>query len=337
MPDPTPVLDLIEAFRRSKTMFTAVSLGIFDALESAPASAHALAASLTANLPALTRLLDACTALGLLSKSAGLYSNTETASIYLTSSSPQSLAGYILYSDRALFPMWADLKGAVLQGTNRWEPTFGPLPGGIFAHFFRDEPARAAFLQGMHGLGLISSPKIVRIFNLSRFNTICDLGGATGHLAIAACERYGAMEGIVFELPQVIPHAQAYIDKSPAAARLRALPGDFFSDPLPPADLYALGRILHDWPEDRIHSLLARIHAALPPGGAILIAETLVDDAHDGPVHSLMQSLNMLVCTEGRERSVPEYTALLESAGFTQIDARRTGAPLDAILAIHQP
>jgi acetylserotonin N-methyltransferase len=336
MADPTPILDLIEAFRRSKTLFTAVSLGIFDHLEEQSASAQSLAATLPANLSALTRLLDACAGLGLLLKSGDLYSNTEASSTYLVSSSPSTLAGYILYSDRALFPMWADLKGAILDGTNRWEPTFGPLPGGIFAHFFRDEPARAAFLQGMHGLGLLSSPKIVRIFNLSRFSTICDLGGATGHLAIAACERYGAMQGIVFELPQVIPHAQAYIDKSPAAARLRALPGDFFADPLPPADLYTLGRILHDWPEDRIRALLDRIHAALPPGGAILIAETLLDDSHDAPVHALMQSLNMLVCTEGRERSVPEYTALLESAGFTQIDARRTGAPLDALLAIRK-
>ncbi|MBA3974904.1 MAG: homocysteine methyltransferase [Candidatus Solibacter sp.] len=336
MCDPAPVLDLIEAFRRSKAMFTAVSLGLFDLLDQQPATAVSLAASLQADLSALTRLLDACAGLGLLSKSGDLYSNTATASTFLVSSSPQTLAGYILYSDRALFPMWADLKGAVLEGTNRWQPTFGPLPGGIFAHFFRDSPSRAAFLHGMHGLGLLSSPKIVRIFNLSRFNTICDLGGATGHLAIAACERYGAMRGIVFELPQVIPHAQSYIDKSPAAARLRALPGDFFSDPLPPADLYALGRILHDWPEDRIRALLARIHDALPPGGAILIAETLLDDAHVGPVHSLMQSLNMLVCTEGRERSVPEYAALLESAGFSQIDARRTGAPLDALLAIRK-
>lgn len=336
MADPTPVLDLIDAFRRSKAMFTAVSLGIFDLLEALPASAHSLAATLGAQPDALTRLLDSCAGLGLLLKSGGLYANSQTASTYLCSSSPDTLAGYIVYSDRALFPMWGDLRNAVLEGTNRWESTFGPLPGGIFAHFFRDDSARAAFLQGMHGIGLLSSPKIVRIFNLSRFHTICDLGGATGHLAIAACERYGAMQGIVFELPQVIPHAQAFIDKSPAAARLRGLSGNFFSDPLPPADLYALGRILHDWPEDRIRTLLARIHGALPPGGGILIAETLLDDSHDGPVHALLQSLNMLVCTEGRERSVPEYTALLESAGFSQIDARRTGAPLDAILAIRK-
>jgi acetylserotonin N-methyltransferase len=47
-----------------------------------------------------------------------------------------------------------------------------------------------------------------------------------------------------------------------------------------------------------------------------------------------MQSLNMLVCTEGKERTLAEYRALLEEAGFRDVQARITGAPLDAILAL---
>ena len=71
----------------------------------------------------------------------------------------------------------------------------------------------------------------------------------------------------------------------------------------------------------------------MPAGGGLLIAETLLDDDKSGPVDSLLQSLNMLVCTEGRERTVAEYRHLLEGAGFTSVEARRTGAPLDAVLA----
>jgi acetylserotonin O-methyltransferase len=127
--------------------------------------------------------------------------------------------------------------------------------------------------------------------------------------------------------------AREQIAGSAAAARLAVVEGDFFTDPLPPADLYCLGRILHDWSDAKIHRLLARIFEALPPGGGLLIAETLLDDDHSGPVPAQMQSLNMLVCTEGRERSEAEYRALLESAGFTGIEARRTGTPLDAVLA----
>jgi len=331
--DPTPVIDLISAFRRSQTMFTAVALGIFDRLAAEAKSAETLAAETATNLRALRRLLDGCTGLGFLEKSDGRYANTAVAQDYLRKDSPETLAGYILYSKEALYPMWAHLDDALREGTPRWQQTFG-IDGGIFSGFFRTPQAKHEFLLGMHGFGRISSPAVVRVFNLGRFRRLADLGGATGHLAIAACERYGSLQGVVFDLAEAVAEARPHIQASSAADRLEALAGDFFTDPLPPADIYALGRILHDWGDEKIGVLLRKIHAALPPGGAILLAETLLDDDHCGPVPSLMQSLNMLVCTEGRERSVAEYRELLTAAGFTDVEGRRTGAPLDAVLAI---
>ncbi|MCO5351722.1 MAG: acetylserotonin O-methyltransferase [Bryobacteraceae bacterium] len=329
---PDRVLDLIEAFRRSKTMFTAVSLGLFDRLAEAPASATTLAGLCGAHPEALTRLVDACTGLGLLLRSGDLYENSPSATRYLTRSSPDTLAGYILYSNDVLYPLWGRLEGAVRDGTHRWNDVFG-LDGPLFDHFFRTPEARRTFLSGMHGLGRLSSPAIVRIFNLNRFRHLVDLGGGTGHLAIAACERYGALRATVFDLPAAAEVAREQIAGSAAAARLTVVEGDFFADPLPTADLYCLGRILHDWSDAKIQRLLARIYDALPPGGGVLIAETLLDDDRSGPVPAQMQSLNMLVCTEGRERPESEYRALLENAGFTGFEARRTGTPLDAVLA----
>lgn len=118
-----------------------------------------------------------------------------------------------------------------------------------------------------------------------------------------------------------------------ARDRVESISGDFFRDDLPPADLYALGRILHDWPEDRIRLLLSKISAALPAGGALLIAEKLLDEDKSGPTPAHMQSLNMLVCTEGRERTLGEYRALLREAGFASVEGRHTGALVDAVLA----
>jgi acetylserotonin O-methyltransferase len=332
--DPSTVLDLIEAFRRSKTMFTAVSLGLFDWLEDG-GTASELAAALQLNENALSRLLDGCVGLGLLSKEGERYSNTEAASAYLRRDSPDTLAGYILYSNQALFPLWNQLGEAIREGTNRWQPVFGGQ-GALFDHFFRTPEARATFLSGMHGLGRLSSPEIVRIFNLNRFRHLVDLGGGTGHLAIAACERYGNLRATVFDLPAVVEHARPHLAASRAAERLSVQAGDFFHDPLPAADLYAVARILHDWTEVKIAALLAKIHAALPPGGALLVAESLLDDDGTGPVSTQMQSLNMLVCTEGRERTGPEYRELLEAAGFCAIECRRTGTPLDAVLAFRK-
>lgn len=112
--------------------------------------------------------------------------------------------------------------------------------------------------------------------------------------------------------------------------------GDFFTDPLPEADIFALGRILHDWGEDKIRLLLAKVWERLPHGGALLIAEKLLNDHKSGPMPALMQSLSMLVCTEGKERTLTEYAELLRAAGFRRIEGKVTGAPLDAVLALKE-
>ena len=116
--------------------------------------------------------------------------------------------------------------------------------------------------------------------------------------------------------------------------RVSLVAGDFFVDPLPAANLCAVGRILHDWTEEKIAMLLQKIYTALPDGGGLLIAEKLLEEDRSGPVAAHMQSLNMLVCTEGRERTLGEYSALLRAAGFREISGRVTGAPLDAVLAL---
>jgi acetylserotonin N-methyltransferase len=228
--------------------------------------------------------------------------------------------------------MWDHLDDAVREGTHRWEQAFDLSSGALFDRFFHTDDAMRTFLMGMHGFGTLSSPAVVRAFDLSPFRTFCDLGGATGHLVAAACETYPQLTGVVFDLPRVVAFAREQLTRSPAGGRIRCIAGDFFKDELPSADLYALGRILHDWTEEKIERLLTRIHAALPEGGAVLIAEKLMDDDHLGPTHAHMQSLSMLICTEGRERSLSEYTELFRRAGFREVQGVRTGQPVDAIL-----
>ena len=332
LPNPQPVLDLIEAFRHSKTMFAAVSMGVFEALHDGPATAAELAAKLGADAGAMGRLLDGCAALGLVRKQAGVYRNDEVAETYLYAGSAHSLRGYVRYSDEALYGMWGHLDDAVREGTHRWKQSFG-LEGPIFSAFFRSEEAMRDFLMGMHGFGMLTSPRVVGAFDLSRFRRLVDLGGATGHLAIAACERYAELRAVVFDLPRATPLAQEQVAKSAAHQRIEVVAGDFFEDELPEADLYYVGRILHDWTEAKIERLLGRVFARLPEGGALLIGEKLLEEDGVGPLAASMQSLNMLIVTEGRERSLSEYAGLLRRVGFGAVEAQRTGAALDAILA----
>lgn len=302
---PDKIIELIEAFRRSKTMFAAVELGVFEGKRDA-------------DCKQLGRLMDACVALGLLEKRDGAYVNTPEADKYLRADSPDSLTGYIHYSNEALYPMWAHLEDAVREGTARWKQTFG-VQGGIWAGYFRTEETKRNFLKGMHGFGKISSPAVAAAFDLSRFHRLIDLGGASGHLVEAIRERYPQMDARVFDLPEV---AKLYPG---------TIAGDFFTDPLPDADLYSVGSILHDWSDEKIQRLLAKIYAALPAGGGLLVAEKLLAPDY---VSAHMQSMNMLVNAEGRERAAAEYEALLRGVGFSKVESKMTGSYLDAVLAI---
>ncbi|MHB1556484.1 MAG: class I SAM-dependent methyltransferase [Isosphaeraceae bacterium] len=332
-PDATVVLDLLEAFRRSKVMFAAVSLGIFDSLEDSPCTAGELAQALVLHQDALSRLLDACVGLKLLERQGDRYANTPAAAAYLCQRSPSRMTGYINYSNTALWKLWANLEGAIREGTHRWKETFG-WDGPIFSSFFHTEADKREFLMGMHGYGLMSSPHVVSAFDLGRFRRLVDLGGATGHLAIAACRHYPGLRAAVFDLPAAVPLAREIVGESPVADRIEIIAGDFFIDELPEADLFALGRIVHDWSEDKVVTLLRRIFDRLPSGGALLIAEKMIDDDRRGPSWAQMQNLGMLLYTEGRERTLGEYKALLRGVGFAEIRGATTPSPLDAVLAV---
>lgn len=324
-PNPQTVPALLEGFRRSKAMFTAVELGVF---EETPITAAAFAKQANADPRAAGLLLDACVSLGLLSREGEIYTNTAESDMYLKRSSPHTLAGYALYSHNVLWRLWEHLPDAVREGTHRWPQAFD-MDGPIFSHFFRTEEALRTFLTGLHGFGMLSSPAAIAAHDLSGVEHFVDLGGGTGHLALAFLDRYPQAKATVFDLPQVIP-----LTKEITKGRVACVAGDFFADPFPPADCYAVARILHDWSPPKIERLLRKIHESLPAGGRLLICEALIREDRSGPAHALLQSLNMLTCTEGQERTAAEYDALCRMAGFREVTARVTGAPVDAVLAI---
>ncbi len=263
--DSQPVVDLLQGYRRSKAMFAGVQLGVFDALEKGAQTSEQLSHSLKCNAEALERLLCALVGLQLLARQPDGYCNTATSSTYLTSTSPRRLTGYINYSNAVGWQLWGHLEDAIREGSNRWKQCFG-WDEPIFSSFFKTEDAANEFLMGMHGFGRVSSPAVVNALDLSRFKHLVDLGGATGHLAIAACERYSTLQATVFDLPAARPLAEKIIAESQVGQRVRVVSGDFFTDELPQADLFALGRIIHDWSEPKVLLLLRRLCATTATG-----------------------------------------------------------------------
>lgn len=295
------------------------------------------------NLPQLSsleRFLNACVALQLIQqdKTTKKYSNTELSHQYLVSTSPTALDGYINHNNNSSYLLWSKLPNAVHDNASQWHQTFGATKKDEFTFdtHYRDENAEMIFMSGMHGLGTTCFPNVVAcVENIQQFKTFCDVGGATGCLSMAVCKVNPHLKAIIFDLPCVEKHTIRYVSQtsSDIRERIRFQSGDFFVDNFPEADLFGLGRILHDWNDEKCHLLLKKIYQTLPENnGAILLAEKLLNEDKAGPIEANMQDLNMLVATAGRERTPSEYKDMLEKVGFKNIQCHKTGQYLDAII-----
>ncbi|XP_054576182.1 probable bifunctional dTTP/UTP pyrophosphatase/methyltransferase protein [Eptesicus fuscus] len=330
---PTPLLELVDGFKASKALFTACKMKVFDLLQDdAPLSAAEIAQKIDASECGTARLLDACAALGLLEKTERGYSNTALAGLYLPSDGEYSLHPLIVYSDEHTWPFFTELEAAVRAGPGPHPGAQGRTVDSLFQDcFYQSQDRKLQFLRAMHSLGKLTARHVATAFDLSRFTSACDLGGCTGVLAHELARAYPGLKVTVFDLPEVIEDVTGFQPDRAQSPRVSFVPGDFFRDSLPEADLYVLSRVLRDWPDDEAHALLSRVSGSCKPGGGLLVAETVLDEPKRAARPGLLQSLDLLA-RRGRERSLGELGRLLRAHGFEVLGAARTSA-VDVILA----
>ncbi|KAM7403698.1 hypothetical protein PAMA_004235 [Pampus argenteus] len=335
---PFKLLEYFNGFRVSKVIFSACELGVFDLLlkSQEPLSAQHVAQELGTSVDGIERLLDALVGIEILevetTDGTAFYSSTDVANLYLAKGSTKSLHDMIIYQSQTIYPLWNNMVDAVRDGKNQNEKTFGLPPEDIFQAIYRSEEEMLKFMGLMNSSWVLDGHDIVTAFNLSCFQTIVDLGGCTGALAREIAETYPSSSVTVFDLPQVVETAQKHFCEENDAVVFQS--GDFFSGEIPPADLYVLARIIHDWPEEKCLMLLKKIYDSCKPGGGVLLVEAMLFENRRGPVMAQMFSLNMLVQAEGRERPLSEYTHMLDKTGFHNVQVCRTGKSYDAILAM---
>uniref|UniRef100_A0A8C3TWK3 Acetylserotonin O-methyltransferase like n=1 Tax=Catharus ustulatus TaxID=91951 RepID=A0A8C3TWK3_CATUS len=327
---PSKILELLDGFRASKALFVASKLKIFDHLkDKGPVKAVDIANDVGTSVCGTERLLDACASLGLLEKTPQGYSNTDSANIYLTSDGKYSLHGYIIHSNDHLWPLFTNLESAVKEGSRQNHRAFGKTADDLFKDYYHSQEVKQRFMAAMHSIARLTARDVATAFDLSQFKSACDLGGCTGALAHELVQVYPNLKVTVFDLPEVIANTSYFQPSEQHTAPVTFVSGDFFKDNLPEADLYILSRVLHDWPDEKIHVLLSKISAVCRPGSALLVAETVLDEQKMHPSVAVLQSLSM---TEGKQRSGSEYKQLLEKYGFTDVQIKITGNLLDVVL-----
>ncbi|XP_014850542.1 PREDICTED: acetylserotonin O-methyltransferase-like [Poecilia mexicana] len=335
---PFKLLEYFNGFRVSKMIFSACELGVFDLLlKSQDAlSAQHVAQELGTSMDGMERLLDALVGIEILevetAQGTALYSSTDVANLYLAKGSAKSLHDMIIYRSQTVYPLWNNLVDAIREGRNQYEKTFGLPSGHFFQAIYRSEEEMLKFMGIMSCHWVLDGHDVVTAFDLSRFQKVVDLGGCTGALANEMARAYPASSVTVFDLPQVVEAAQKHFKQEDSGVTFQS--GDFFSDEIPGADLYVLARVIHDWPEEKCLALLKKIYETCKPGGGVLLVEALLFENRRGPIMAQIFSLNMLVQTQGRERTPSEYTHMLNKSGFCNVQVCRTGKSYDAILAV---
>ncbi|XP_054470394.1 acetylserotonin O-methyltransferase 2 [Anoplopoma fimbria] len=335
---PFKLLEYFNGFRVSKVIFSACELGVFDLLlkSQEPLSAQHVAQELSTSVDGMERLLDALVGMEILevetTDGTALYSSTDVANLYLAKGSGKSLHDMVIYQSQTTYPLWNHLVDAIREGKNQNEKTYGVPPEDIFQAVYRSEEEMLKFMGLMNSSWILDGHDIATAFNLSCFQNIVDLGGCTGALAREMAKAYPSSSVTVFDLPQVVETAQKHFSQEDDDVVFQS--GDFFSGEIPPADLYVLARIIHDWPEEKCLQLLKKIYNICKPGGGVLLVEAMLFENRRGPVTAQIFSLNMLVQMEGRERPPSGYTSILNKTGFHNVQVCRTGKSYDAILAV---
>jgi len=316
-PEVTPdaILQLGFAFWGSKTLLSAIELGLFSVLaEAGPVDAGSLRERLGLHPRSALDFFDALVALGMLEREDGRYANTPATDLFLDRAKPSYVGGLLEMANARLYPFWASLTEGLRTGAPQNEAKAG---GNFFEALYADPDRLAQFARAMSAISFGTGQAMAAKFPWRDHSSVVDIGCAEGAVPVQIALQHEHITGGGFDLPPLGPIFDTNVERFGLADRLSFTPGDFFADPLPQADVLVMGHILHDWGADEKRVLLQKAYDALPDGGALIVYEAIIDDERRYNPFGLLMSLNMLIETPGGfDYTGADCQAWMRDAGF---------------------
>lgn len=323
------ILRLATAYASSRILHSAVQVGVFEALRDTPADLTTLCASLGLH-PRLSRdFLEALVALGLLEKDGDRYQTSEASRKFLLPDQPAYLGGRIKIGAERHYRAWLSLTDALRDG----EPKADIVPDAEAYKILYGNPEKAReFLSHMDAGNVTVASQLDECIDWSKYRTFVDVGGARGQVAGTLASRHPHLTGGVFDFPTVRPFFDELMARLDTESQVDFHPGDFFVDPIPSADVFIIGHVLHDWSVSERRRIVARIYEAARAGSMVLVYDQMLDD-HRPALQGLITSLNVALMTPGgSEYTVADCRGWMEDAGFQFCSARRLPVGNDTVL-----
>ncbi len=334
--DPSHIMQVGMGFFGSKALLSAVELELFTKLDGEGMTGSEIADALELDERAIPDFPDALVALELLDRegegSDALYRNNEAGATFLDKASPAYLGGILEMANARLYGFWGDLTQALQTGKPQNEVKHTGKP--MFDELYSNEARLEQFMNAMAGISAGPFMALAEKFDFSKYETLCDVGGATGQLSTIVAGAHLHMRCTSFDLPVVEPIASRRIEAAGLSDRVTAVGGDFFADPLPSADVITMGLILHDWNLEKKKHLVKAAYDALPDGGAFIAIENIIDDARRENAFGLLMSLNMLIeFGDAFDFTGKDFGGWCKEAGFKEIDIVPLAGPTSAAIA----
>jgi hypothetical protein len=316
-PQPDRILQVGLGFWASKALLSAVEMELFTELAKHPEDLATLQARLKLHPRSARDFLDALVSLKFLERRDGRYYNTPSTDFFLDKRKPSYIGGILEMANSRLYPFWGGLTTALRTGLPQNETRDGsPNP---FIALYADPARLKQFLKAMSGVSHGANLAIARKFPWSKYRTVVDVGTAQGDLVTQVALANPHIEGTGFDLPEVGPIFEEYVEANGISGRVKFSPGSFMEQALPKADVVMMGHILHDWGLETKRMLVRKAYEALPDGGAYIVYESIIDDDRSENSFGLLMSLNMLVETaDGFDYTGADCSGWMKEAGFRE-------------------
>jgi hypothetical protein len=313
VPPEVALLETLAGFMPAQSISVAAKIGLADHMSlETPTPSKDLAAKVGANEDALYRLMRGLTVAGLFSEGPlGSFRLTPMGAT-LRTDHPQSMRYFSIYQGQLNWDNWGALEYCVRTGKNAVEH----LHGMKSFEYISGTPERAdIFDRGMVNISDSELDPILAVYDFSRFKTIADIAGGLGPVLASILMLNPGAKGILFDLPITVEGAKSFIKSAGLQERVEIVAGNFFESVPAGADAYIMKHIVHDWSDEEAIQIMKNIRAKIPAGGKLLLMEQVVTGPNE-PHFAKYLDLEMMIATTGRERTEPEYRALLEKAGF---------------------
>lgn len=331
-PNPEHILQTGLAFWASKTLLSAVEMEVFTELAKGPEDLKTLAGRLGVHPRSAHDFFDALVALGFLERNEGKYRNTPSTGLFLDKHKPSYIGGILEMANKRLYPFWGKLTPALRTGERQNEE---PGEEDFFSAMYADPTRLKGFLRAMTGISRGANMAIASKLPWDKYKTAADCGTAQGDLIVQIALKNPHITGVGFDLPEVAPIFEEYVEQNGLSDRVKFQPGSFFADPLPKVDVITMGHILHDWSLDEKKTLIRRVYEALPEGGAFVAYDAIIDDDRKTNVFGLLMSLNMLVETPGGfDYTGADCIGWMKEAGFREVRVEHLVGPDSMVVGI---